>query len=159
MTYLEDVVVGEERVFGRYEVTEEEIISFARRYDDQPFHTDREAAKDSVYGGLIASGWHTCAIFMRLAVDVQRGENRLAMMGSPGFDDLKWLLPVRPGDVLSARTKILSATPSRHKLDRGTIRIQIWLLNQNGKVVLEMTNMGRYRRRPSARPRDERLSD
>lgn len=158
MTYLEDVVIDEERVFGRYEVTEEEIISFARRYDDQPFHTDKEAAKESVYGGLIASGWHTCAIFMRMACDAQTGRSGMAIMGSPGFDDLKWLLPVRPGDVLSARTKILSATPSQRKPDRGTVRIKIWLLNQNGDVVLEMTSMGRYRRRPAAGG-DESLSD
>ena len=150
MTYLEDMVVGTEREFGSYAVTEEEIISFARRYDNQPFHADKDAAKNSIYGGLIASGWHTCAMFMRMACDAQAGGNRLAMMGSPGFDDLKWLLPVRPGDVLSARTKILSAAPSQRKPDRGTIRMQIWALNQKGEVVLEMINMGRYRRRPAA---------
>ncbi|MDP7547544.1 MAG: MaoC family dehydratase [Alphaproteobacteria bacterium] len=149
MTYLEDFVVGDEREFGRYEVTEEEIMDFARRYDNQPFHTDREAAKDSIYGGLIASGWHTCAMFMRMACDAQAGQNRMAMMGSPGFDDLKWLLPVRPGDVLSARSKILSATPSENKPDRGTIRVRNWVLNQNGDVVLEMTNLARYLRRPT----------
>ncbi|NQV61129.1 MAG: MaoC family dehydratase [Alphaproteobacteria bacterium] len=149
MTYLEDVVVGQEREFGRYEVTEEEVMAFARRYDNQPFHTDKEAAKDSIYGGLIASGWHTCAMFMRMVCDAQAGQNNMAMMGSPGFDDLKWLLPVRPGDVLSVRSKILSATPSENKPDRGTVRMQNRVLNQNGDVVLEMTNMGRYLRRPA----------
>ncbi|MBL6952339.1 MAG: MaoC family dehydratase [Alphaproteobacteria bacterium] len=149
MIYLEDLVVGQERAFGHYEVTEEEVMAFAGRYDNQPFHTDKEAAKDSIYGGLIASGWHTCAMFMRMVCDAQAGQNNLAMMGSPGFDDLKWLLPVRPGDVLSVRSKILSATPSDNKPDRGTVRMQNWVLNQNGDVVLEMTNMGRYLRRPA----------
>ncbi|MDA1097405.1 MAG: MaoC family dehydratase [Proteobacteria bacterium] len=148
MIYLEDIVVGQEREFGCYEVTEEEVMDFARRYDDQPFHIDKEAAKDSIYGGLIASGWHTCAMFMRMACDAQSGQHQMAMMGSPGFDDLKWLRPVRPGDVLSARSKILSARPSDNKPDRGTVRIQIWVLNQNGEVVMEMTSMGRYLRRP-----------
>ena len=152
MIYLEDIEVGAEREFGPYEVTEEEVMAFGRRYDNQPFHTDKEAAKDSIYGGLIASGWHTCAMFMRMACDAHNdGEDqeRMASLGSPGFDDLKWLLPVRPGDILSARTKVLSATPSRSKPDRGTMRAQIWLRNQKGEVVLEMTSMGRYLRRPT----------
>jgi acyl dehydratase len=153
MIYLEDIEVGSEREFGHYEVSEKEVVAFGNRYDNQVFHTDKEAAKDSIYGGLIASGWHTCAMFMRMACDAQDGEDRMASLGSPGFDDLKWLLPVRPGDTLSARTKILSATPSRSKQDRGTVRIQIWLRNQKGEVVLEMTSMGRYLRRPEDAPK------
>ena len=149
MTYLEDVVVGEKREFGRYEVTEEEIVAFGKRYDNQPFHTDREAAQQSIYGGLIASGWHTCAMFMRMFCDAQTEDIKLASLGSPGFDDLKWPRPVRPGDILTARTEILSATPSRRKPDRGTVLLKIWLLNQNGEVVLEMTNLGRFLRRPT----------
>ena len=152
MMYLEDFVVGAEREFGHYEVTEEEVIAFGNRYDNQPFHIDKEAAKDSIYGGLIASGWHTCAMFMRMACDAQNDEGggeRMASLGSPGFDDLKWLLPGRPGDILSVRTRILSATPSRSKQDRGTMRIQIWVSNQKNEIVLEMTSMGRYLRRPT----------
>mgnify|MGYP006419006343 FL=1 len=152
MMYLEDFVVGAEREFGHYEVTEEEVIAFGNRYDNQPFHIDKEAAKDSIYGGLIASGWHTCAMFMRMACDAQNDEGggeRMASLGSPVFDDLKWLLPVRPGDILSVRTRILSATPSRSKQDRGTMRIQIWVSNQKNEIVLEMTSMGRYLRRPT----------
>ena len=152
MMYLEDFVVGAEREFGQYEVTEDEVLAFGKRYDNQPFHTDKEAAKDSIYGGLIASGWHPCAMFMRMACDAQNGgegQGRMASLGSPGFDDLKWLLPVRPGDILSVRTKILSATPSRSKQDRGTMRIQIWVRNQKDETVLEMTSMGRYLRRPA----------
>lgn len=150
MTYLEDVVVGQEREFGHYEVTEEEILAFAGRYDDQPFHMDKQAAKDSIYGGLIASGWHTCAMFMRMVCDAQEDESRMATLGSPGFDDLRWLTPVRPGDILSVRSKILSAEPSRNKPDRGTVRVQTQVCKQTGEVVLEMINMGRYLRRPGA---------
>ncbi len=149
MTYLEDVIVGTVRRFGHYEVSEDEIITFAKRYDNQPFHTDPDAAKDSIYGGLIASGWHVCAMFMRMACDAQAGGNKMASLGSPGFDDLKWLIPVRPGDVLSARTEVLSAIPSRSKTDRGTVSAQIQVLNQTGTVVLEMTSQGRFLRRPA----------
>ncbi|MFP6746137.1 MAG: MaoC family dehydratase [Alphaproteobacteria bacterium] len=174
MTYLEDLIVGTVRHFGHYEVTEDEIIAFARRYDDQTFHTDPVAAKDSIFGGLIASGWHVCAMFMRMACDANAsnadasnadasdtntggtntsdngaGENKMASLGSPGFDDLKWLVPVRPGDVLSARTELLSAVPSRGKTDRGTVSTKVQVLNQSGKVVLEMTSMGRFLRRPA----------
>ena len=122
MTYLEDMVVGTVRQFGQYAVTEDEIISFAKTYDNQFFHTDVEAAK---------------------------GETKLASLGSPGFDNLKWLVPVRPGDLLSARTEILAATASRNKPDQGTVSIQVQVLNQTGAVVLEMTSMGRFLRRPS----------
>ncbi|MBT3333635.1 MAG: MaoC family dehydratase [Rhodospirillaceae bacterium] len=149
MTYLEDIVVGAKRSFGHYEVTAAEIIDYGKLYDDQPFHTDPEAAKDSVFGGLIASGWHTCAMFMRMACDAQDPDHGLAGLGSPGFDDLKWLMPVRPGDILSAQTKVLSATPSRSKHDRGTVRIQIRIFNQKDEAVLEMISMGRYLRRPA----------
>lgn len=159
MTYLEDLIVGTVRHFGHFEVTEDEIIAFAKRYDDQPFHTDPVAAKDSIFGGLIASGWHVCAMFMRMACDAKTsdanasdngaGENKMTSLGSPGFDDRKWLEPVRPGDVLSARTELLSAVPSRGKTDRGTVSTKIQVLNQTGKVVLEMTCMGRFLRRPA----------
>ena len=149
MMYLEDIVVGTIRQFGRYEVTEDEIIGFAKTYDDQSFHTDVEAARGSIYGGLIASGWHVCAMFMRMACDAQEGQNRMASLGSPGFDDLKWLVPVRPGDVLSARTEVIGASPSRSKRDRGTVSAKIQVLNQTGAVVLEMTSMGRFFRRPA----------
>ena len=150
MTYLEDIVVGTVREFGRYAVREDEIIAFAKTYDNQPFHTDAVAAKDSIYGGLIASGWQVCAMFMAMACESQKGQDRMASLGSPGFDDLKWLEPVRPGDVLFARTEVLSATPSRLKPGRGTVSSRIQVLNQTGKVVLEMTSMGRFLRRPAA---------
>ncbi len=89
-------------------------------------------------------------MFMAMACESQKGQDRMASLGSPGFDDLKWLEPVRPGDVLSARTEVLSATPSRLKPDRGTVSSRIQVLNQTGKVVLEMTSMGRFLRRPAA---------
>jgi len=152
MKYFEDIEVGEVWDLGQRAVEAAEIIEFASQYDPQPFHTDAAAAEASFFGGLIASGWHTCAMFMRMACDAQNDEGggeRMASLGSPGFDDLKWLLPVRPGDILSVRTRILSATPSRSKQDRGTMRIQIWVSNQKNEIVLEMTSMGRYLRRPT----------
>ncbi|MDP6568108.1 MAG: MaoC family dehydratase [Alphaproteobacteria bacterium] len=150
VTYLEDIALGEEREFGRYEVTEDEIIEFARQYDPQPFHTDPEAAKDSIYGGLIASGWHTCAMYMRMICDDRVDDGGLSAMGSPGFDDLKWLQPVRPGDVLSVRSKVISTTPSQRRPDRGTLRVRTRIVNQHGEVVAEMTNLATFRRRPAS---------
>src|SRR5690242_4067335 len=105
---------------GSYEFTADDIIAFARNYDPQPMHIDPERARGSIYGGLIASGWHTAGIYMRLLV------NTLVLgtesLGSPGIDKLRWLKPVRPGDVLRARITILDATPSRSRPDRGIVR-------------------------------------
>ena len=148
MKYLEDIVVGSVENFGHYQVSEAEIISFAMRYDNQPFHTDAEAAMDSIYGGLIASGWHVCAIFMRMACDAGANECQPHGMGAPGLDDLKWLQPVRPSDVLSARTEILSADPSRLKSCLGVVRSKVQISNQSGKAVMEMTAINWVLRQP-----------
>ncbi|MFP6725208.1 MAG: MaoC family dehydratase [Alphaproteobacteria bacterium] len=148
MKHLEDIVVGSIENFGHYQVSEVEIISFAMRYDNQPFHTDAEAARDSIYGGLIASGWHVCAMFMRMACDAGVDECQPHGMGAPGFDDLKWLQPVRPGDVLSARTEVLSADPSRLKPYLGVVRSKIQISKQSGAAVMEMTAINRVLRRP-----------
>jgi acyl dehydratase len=148
--YLEDFTAGEVTEFGRYEVTEEEVLEFARDFDDQPFHTDREAAKDSIYGGLIASGWHTCAMMMRMICDHRVAvDGQSAVIASPGFDDLKWLKPVRPGDILSVRSEIIAVEPSRSKPDRGHLRIRNRVLNQKDEVVAEMINLAIMRRRPT----------
>ena len=117
MRYLEDFTAGEVIDLGSYTLDEAEILEFARRFDPQPFHVDPERAAASIYGGLIASGWHTCGIFMRLAVDGLIGDS--SSMGSPGLDNLRWLLPVRPGDTLRARYTVLEVTPSRSRPDRG----------------------------------------
>ncbi|MBI2962411.1 MAG: MaoC family dehydratase, partial [Deltaproteobacteria bacterium] len=116
-TYLEDFRVGEIIELGSRAVGRDEIIEFGRRYDPQPFHVDEQAARESIYGGLIASGWHTASMFMRLMVDGMIAGSR--SMGSPGVDEIRWLKPVRPGDTLRGRVVILEVVPSRSKPDRG----------------------------------------
>lgn len=123
--YFEDVAVGETERFGSYEVTRDEIVAFAERWDPQPFHMDEEAAQDSMFGGLVASGWHTACICMRLVVDEFLED--AASMGSPGVDELRWLEPVRPGDVLSARVEVLDKRPSEGLPGAGIVR-QEWVL-------------------------------
>jgi acyl dehydratase len=132
--YLEDYPVGAEAEFGSVVVDEAEIRAFAERYDPQPFHTDPEAAKRWPYGGLIASGWHTAGMAMRLMVDnFIDGE---ASLGSPGLGPLHWKLPVRPGDTLRVRARVLSNRKSASKPDRGTLVFACEVLNQNGDVVM-----------------------
>lgn len=145
--YFEDFVVG--RVFdaGSVSVSEADIVEFARKYDPQTFHTDPEAASASAYGGLIASGWHTAAMTMRMAADGIILDS--ASMGSPGIDELRWLKPVRPGDTLSARMEILGARASESKPDRGIVNSRVEVRNQAGETVLTWKAMGMYRRRPA----------
>jgi len=145
--YWEDLFVGKVIDLGSREVSREEVLEFARHYDPQPFHTDEAAAQLSIYGGLIASGWHTCAMMMRLLYDGLL--SRAASLGSPGVDSVRWLKPVRPGDTLRARMTIVEAHPSRSKPDRGTIKSKWEVLNQNDELVMTMEGMGMYRRRPS----------
>jgi len=133
---LEDYVVGSVSEFGSIAVEEAEIIEFARRFDPQVFHTDPEAAKKTIYGGLIASGWHTASMMMRLIVDHYLPTAR--SLGSPGIDNLRWIRPVRPGDELSVRVTVLEANRSRSKPDRGVVRSFVEVLNQNHEVVLTM---------------------
>ncbi|MSO64808.1 MAG: MaoC family dehydratase [Alphaproteobacteria bacterium] len=144
--YFEDIVVGETSNFGRYEMTAAEIIEFARKYDPQPFHTDPEAAKATSFGGLIASGWHTCGAFMNMMV-----HNSLAGagLGSPGVDELRWLKPVRPGDILSVRGTVLEKRESKSRPDRGIVRSSCEILNQHGEVMMTMITLGFIRRRPT----------
>ena len=146
MTYLEDIVVGAKRSFGHYEVTAAEIIDYGKLYDDQPFHTDPEAAKDSVFGGLIASGWHTCAIVMELLANYIKAE-KLASLGAPGMDSCRWLVPVRPGDVLHGRTTILAARPSASK-PMGLITVRTEVFNQDQAKVVQLEGVAMYGRRP-----------
>ncbi len=134
--YFEDYVVGSIYEFGSVIVKEAEIIDFARRFDPQVFHSDPEAAKKTIFGGLIASGWHTAGMMMRLFVDHYL--SWVASLGSPGIDELRWTIPVRPGDELSIRVTVLEANRSRSKPDRGVIRSFIEVLNQNHEVVLTM---------------------
>jgi acyl dehydratase len=147
MKYWEDFPPGAVSETGTHTVTEAEILDYAREFDPQYFHVDPAAAKQSIYGGLIASGWHTTAMMMRLMVDGFLGES--AALGSPGFDDLKWLRPVRPGDTIRVRSTVLEAIASRSRPDVGIVRTRTEALNQNGDVVLEMHSSGMYRRRPA----------
>ena len=150
MKYWEDIEVGDTGQLGAYTVTEAEILTWAKKYDPQPFHLDREAAQRSIFGGLIASGWHTCAILMRLSVDHMQQE-RTAGVGSPGVDSCRWLKPVRPGDTLTARTEIIETWPSRSK-PMGFIRRRAEVLNQHGEVVLTTVGVGMVKRRPHGEP-------
>lgn len=147
--YLDDFHDGQIIDLGSRTVSREEIIEFASQYDPQPFHTDEQAAKESIYGGLIASGWHTVAMFMRLLVDGLL--SRAASMGSPGVDEVRWLTPVRPGDTLRARGVVLAVVPSRSKPDRGILRITYEMFNQSGEQVLSIKGIGMFARRPQPR--------
>ena len=131
---LEDYVVGSVSEFGSIVVEEADIIDFARRFDPQAFHTDPEAAKRTIYGGLIASGWHTASMMMRLIVEHYLPTAR--SLGSPGIDKLRWIRPVRPGDELSVRVTVMEANRSSSKPDRGIVRSFIEVFNQNHEVVL-----------------------
>ncbi len=152
--YFEDYVVGEVAEFGDYLVTEPEIVEFARRYDPQSFHIDPQAAAQSNFGGLIASGWMTGAVAMRMIVDHFISE--VAGMGSPGVDELRWPRPVRPGDRLRVRARILESRRSRSKPDRGMTLIAHEVLNQHGDVVMTMRGWGMYRCRDGAAAPDDR---
>jgi acyl dehydratase len=146
--YFEDFVVGERHVLGSHAVTEEEILAYARRYDPQPFHVDPEAAKRSIFGGLIASGWHTCALLMRLSVEEQQ-RTGAAGIGSPGIDSCRWLKPVRAGDTLTGTTEVLETWPSRSK-PMGFVRRRSEMTNQRGEVVLRLVGISMYRSRRAA---------
>ncbi len=144
--YFEDFEPGQVVELGSRTLTEEEIVAFAREFDPQPFHVDPDAARESVFGGLIASGWHTGALWMRMYVDSLL--DGTASMGSPGIEELRWLAPVRPGDTLTGRLEVLETTPSERRPDRGTVRIRAEMVNQDGVVVLAMTSRGHFGRRP-----------
>ena len=146
MKYFEDVQVGETTRFGRYEVTREEIVEYARQFDPQPFHLDEEAARQSLFGGLIASGWHTGAMFIRMVCDGMIAGN--ATVGAKGFDDLRWIKPVRPGDVLSVESEVREKIEGRRP-DIGTVKIESRVSNQRGEVVMSLVSLVLYRRRPS----------
>jgi acyl dehydratase len=134
--YFEDYVPGAVHQCGCIGVEEAEVLAFGQRFDPQPFHTDREAATQSPFGGLIASGWHTASLMMRLFVEYYL--SRVASLGSPGVDELRWLKPVRPGDILALRVTVLEAKRSRSKPDRGLVRSYIEVLNQDREVVMTM---------------------
>lgn len=145
--YFEDFEPGAVIELGTVEVTEDEIVEFARRYDPQPFHVDPEAARRSPYGGLIASGWLTCALFMRRLFDGLIHDS--SSQGSTGMEELRWLAPVRPGDRLAATYAIEDVRPSSTDPGRGTVMFRCEMTNQDGVVVLRMRGRGLYGRCPS----------
>jgi acyl dehydratase len=143
--YFEDYVPGAVHELGSVVVDEEEVLDFGKRYVPLPYHIDKEAAKKSIYGGLIASGWHTAAIMMRLYTDNYL--SKVANLGSPGCDEMRWDKPVFPGDELSVRVTVLEARVSQSKPDRGIIRSFVEVLNQKREVAmsLKMVNFVRTR--------------
>ena len=147
MKYFDDIEVGDATEFGHYDVTREEVLEFARKYDPQPFHLSDEAAAKTHFGRLAASGWHTCAMTMaviaRHVVDDEQ-----AGLGSPGVDELRWMKPVYPGDRLTVRGSIVEKIPSRSKPHIGVIRTKTTVSNQDGVHVMSFTSIVMMRRRP-----------
>ena len=148
MIYFEDLVVGEETLLGHYDVTREEVLEFARKYDPQPFHLSDEAAANTHFGRLAASGWHTTAMTMAVIVRAM-GDEPQASLGSPGVDELRWLKPVYPDDRLTMRGTIIDKTPSRSKPDLGSFRSAVRVTNQDGIDVLRFTSIVLIKRRPT----------
>jgi acyl dehydratase len=146
--YFEDYTPGQVYEFGERTVSEPEIIEYARQFDPQYFHVEPERAKASRFGGLVASGWHTASLAMRLYVDHYL--SHVASLASPGVDEIRWPNPVRPGDTLRIRVTILDARPSRSKPDRGVVRSQVEMLNQRNELVLNMVGISIIGRRPKA---------
>lgn len=149
MLYWEDLEVGTATTFGHYDVTREEVLEFARKYDPQPFHLSDDAAAKTHFGRIAASGWHTAAMTMRVIVDALSKQPQ-AGLGSPGVDDLRWLRPVYPGDTLTMRGVIVDKTPSRSKPEIGTIRTQTTVTNQDGVDVMRFTSIVLMQRRPAS---------
>lgn len=145
MIFWEDFEVGERAEMGRHTFTEAEILDFGRRFDPQPFHVDPEAARRSAFGGLVASGWHTCAVGMRLMVESYMRESK--SLGSPGIDNVRWLKPVRPGDTLTYRREVLESRASASRRDVGLVKQRWEAANQSGELVLTMEGWGMFARR------------
>jgi acyl dehydratase len=146
--YFEDYHVGMVDEFGEVAVTAEGIVEFARRYDPQPMHVDKAAAERGMFGGLIASGWHTAAMVMPLFVE--HFLSKVATLPSPGIDEMRWLHPVRPGDVLRVRVTVTETRRSRSKPDRGLVRSLVEVLNRDGEVVMSQRPMNLIRCRDVA---------
>ena len=143
--FWEDFKTGERKNIGSVVVDKNEVIEFATRYDPQPFHVDEDAAKKSIYGGLIASGWHTCAMVMRLMCDAYLLES--ASLGSPGLENVRWLRPVRPGDTLTAYRTIEETRVSSSRPDRGIVKTLWEVENQKGELVLAMSGINFFLKR------------
>ena len=141
MQFYEDLAIGQKQAFGCYEVTREEVIEFASKYDPQPFHLDDEAAAATHFGRLSASGWHTCAMTMAMLVENLKA-NRQAGLGSPGIDQLRWKKPVFPGDTLRCESVVIEKRRSGSRPEMGIFKSSLTVFNQNDEPVLEMVSNG-----------------
>ncbi len=141
MLYFEDYEVGKKSSFGRYEVTREEVIDFARKYDPQPFHLDDEAAAKTHFGRLSASGWHTCAMTMAMLVENMQKQSS-AGLGSPGLEQLQWKRPVYPGDTLRVESELIEKRRSQSRPEMGLTKARVQVFNQDDEVVMQSVNIG-----------------
>ena len=148
MQYFEDLVVGSVARFGAYAVTREEVTAFAEAYDPQPFHLSDEAAAETYFARLSASGWHTCAMTMRLIVENMK-TNQQAGLGSPGIDALQWLTPVYPGDTLRCESEILEKRVSASRPEMGIFKSRMRVFNQDDVVVMTFVSNGLISTRPA----------
>jgi acyl dehydratase len=146
--HYEDYVVGERRLLGSRSVSEEDLLRFSHEFDPQPFHIDKAAAEKSIYGGLIASGWHICAVAMRVICDSFLAKS--AALGSPGVEQIRYISPMRPGDTLTVHYTVLEARPSASKPDRGVLLTEIDIENQDGRKVATIRGYSMVARRPQA---------
>ncbi|MBR0553712.1 MaoC family dehydratase [Stakelama marina] len=147
MQYFEDIEVGAKDRFGSYAVTREEVVDFARKYDPQPFHLSDEAAAETHFGRLSASGWHTCAMTMAMLVENMKTKQQ-AGLGSPGLDELRWLKPVYPGDTLRCESEVLDKRASKSRPEMGSFRSRTTVFNQDDVPVMTFVSTGLIRRRP-----------
>lgn len=149
MQYFEDIAVGAKASFGSYTVTREEVIEFASRYDPQPFHLSDEAAAQTHFGRISASGWHTCAMVMSMIVENLKN-NKQAGLGSPGVDELRWLKPVYPGDTLRCETEVIEKRQSQSRPEMGIFKSRMTVYNQDDVAVMSMVSNGLIATRPAA---------
>jgi acyl dehydratase len=154
MQYFEDIEVGRSASFGRYEVTRDEVIAFASKYDPQPFHLDDAVAAETHFGRLSASGWHTCAMTMAMLVENLK-ENRQAGLGSPGVDQLRWIKPVYPGDTLRCASTVLEKRRSKSRPEMGIFKSSLTVFNQHDEPVMSMVSNGLIRVRDPDAPIDD----
>ena len=146
MQFYEDIAVGQQSAFGHYEVTREDVIDFAQKYDPQPFHLDDEAAAKTHFGRISASGWHTCAMTMSMLV-ANLTANKQAGLGSPGVDELRWKKPVYPGDTLRCETEVIEKRRSASRPEMGVYRSRVRVLNQDDLPVMTFISNGLIRTR------------
>jgi acyl dehydratase len=151
--YWEDIAIGTRRELGDYTFMEKEIVAFAKKYDPQPFHLDPQAAKDSMFGGIIASGWHTAAVWMKLSLaararETADGQRTVRSGVSPGFEDMKWLKPVRPGMTLTYSSQITGKTELRSRPELGLVKSLNEARDESGELVMSFVGKGFVQRRP-----------